>query len=89
MLLIQSIFETFPEIEKHFSNLALREFLQCEFSKLYLYHFGLGTFIRNHFLKDGDLILSLFMRCGVSDRDEISYLVLQLFYLYKKFSESE
>lgn len=46
----REIEESFHQIEEQFNKKAIREFMMCEEKELCLYHFGMGTWIRNHLL---------------------------------------
>lgn len=83
-LLISLIQQHFPEIEALFSEKSMDEFLSCAFENLYFYHFGLGTYIRNSLLKEGGGLLELFLQCGLHEKDEMSHLIIELFYLHEK-----
>jgi hypothetical protein len=79
----------FPEIEKTFVRLegylgaqGCKEFKQSSFADLYQYHFGLGMYIRNHFLGEKHKLYQLFAKAGAAERDEISFLLIQLFWVY-------
>lgn len=85
-LLISLIQQHFPEIEARFNEKSMDEFLSCAFEDLYLYHFGLGTFIRNSLLKEGSLLLHIFKQCGLDEKDEMSHFIIELFYLHEKIN---
>ena len=46
----------FLEIENICSEKLLNEFVKCNYDELYIFHFGLGTWIRNNLLNDKVLI---------------------------------
>ena len=43
--------KSFSEIEKIFDEISMCNFINSNYSDLCLYHFGLGTFIRNNILQ--------------------------------------
>ena len=77
-----TIEEVFPEIEKQFDKQTLGEFLACDFRNLNKYHFGLGLWIRNHLLVENKELKTLFVSGGVTSYDDISALIIRLFYIY-------
>lgn len=72
----------FGEIKNYLSPEQTQEFPDCPFSQLHQPHFGLGLWVRNHLLREQDALYQWFRRCGVTDTDEISALLLQWFYLH-------
>lgn len=84
MKLCGEIKKSFPKIEKLFSEKELKEFINCDPGDLSLYHFGLGTWIRNELLKDGSLLTAAFLRDGVSQKDDMSQRLMELFHLYAR-----
>lgn len=67
-----------------FSPKKMKTFLSCDYKKLYLYHFGFGTWIRNNILQNGTPLFSAFLSCNISEKDDMSFLMIQLFYIYLK-----
>ena len=63
-----------------FNNQTLEEFLNCDYDQLYLYHFTLGIRIRNDILKKNSILYNLFYEQGVTCKDDMSFLMIQLFY---------
>jgi len=47
----KAIEKSFPAMEKLFEKEKLKAFIDCEHKDLPLYHFGLGTWVRNNLLK--------------------------------------
>ena len=78
------ISSVFPELEKKFDEQTLEDFVSCEYKDLNRYHFGLGLWIRNHLLRENDELKSLFTRGGITSNDEISSLIIRLFYVYER-----
>ncbi len=76
--------ESFHEIEKRFDEQALGEFISCDYKDLSGYHFGLGLWIRNHLLAENNKLKSLFVTGGVTSNDDISALIIRLFYIYER-----
>lgn len=74
----------FPEIEKMFDKKSLREFLSCDFNKLTRYHFGLGTWIRNHLLEEDSELKNMLFSGGIENKDDASMLIIRLFYVYER-----
>ena len=81
--LYNEIKKVFPKLKNFFSAKELDEFLKCNYEELYVYHFGFGTWIRNTILKDSSLYHA-FLACGISQADDMSALIIQLFYIYLK-----
>ena len=76
--------EVFPEIEKLFNKQTLNDFICCDYKDLSKYHFGLGLWIRNHLLLENNELKSFFTRGGITSNDEISSLIIRLFYVYER-----
>lgn len=81
----------YNEIKKHFPKMAiflslksLKEFLECDYEHLCFYHFGCGTWIRNELLQENQPLYDAFLSCGISQKDDMSFLMIQLFYVYLK-----
>ena len=81
-LLISEIEKSFSRLEKLFSAEELSEFLRCPYEELALYHFGLGFWVRNNLLLPKSALFSLFQLHNVSSADEMSALIIRLFYLH-------
>ena len=81
--LYNEIKKVFPKLKNFFSVKELDEFLKCNCEELYVYHFGFGTWIRNTILKDSSLYHAFRAR-GISQADDMSTLLIQLFYIYLK-----
>ena len=81
--LYNEIKKVFPKLKNFFSAKELKKFLRCNYEELYVYHFGFGTWIRNTILKDSSLYHA-FLACGISQADDMSALIIQLFYIYLK-----
>lgn len=86
--LYDEIKKVFPKLKKFFSAKELDEFLKCNYEELYLYHFGFGTWIRNTILKNSSLYHT-FLACGISQADDMSTLIIQLFYIYLKENQQK
>ena len=83
MKLYKEIEKIFQIIEEHFTAEDLEEFRNEKICDLYLYHFGLGIWIRENLLYPKENILySLFSENGVKQADEMSSLIITLFHYY-------
>ncbi len=78
MKLAREIEKTFPQIEKLFDKASLDDFSKCDYIDLPMYHFGLGTSIRN------SEIFKVFVNHGITQKDDMSSLLIHLFYAYNK-----
>lgn len=74
--------KTFSKIEKHLTHHDLVKFMKCDYNRLFLYHFGLGTWIRNDLLQKNQKIYRLFIKAGVFHPDDMSSILTDQFYLY-------
>ena len=83
MDLYKEIENCFPLVEKQFTHESLLEFKNTPISDLYLYHFGLGAWIRNNLLypKENHLY-DLFILNGIKHPDEMPSLIITKFYFY-------
>ena len=55
--------------------------MQSEYNNLISYHFSIGIFIRTNLL-DNTTLYHLLKSKGMKNKDDMSILILQLFYLY-------
>ena len=82
MELFKEIRNIFPKIEQLFSEETLLEFKEKPSDKLYQYHYGVGTWIRNHLLSDTDKLYHLFQENGIQERDDMSSYLLLMFHIH-------
>ena len=82
MNLYREIENSFPTIEKLFTKEDLLEFKNAPLADLYLYHFGLGTWIRDNLLFSESLLYNLFLENGIENPDAMSGLVIKQFHCY-------
>ena len=82
MKIINEIKKNFPNIEKLFNQKTLKEFIKCPYNDLTLYHFSLGIWIRNNLLKDEDVLYKMFNDSGITQKDDMSFFIINLFYIY-------
>lgn len=82
MALLSEIVMSFPEIEKLLSVEGLEQFIECDFNELYTYHLGIGTWIRNILIREKSDLLGGFIKGGVTEPDDMSMIIMQLFYIY-------
>lgn len=87
MTLYAEIEKTFPAIENVFIKKNLLEFKNTQPELLYLYHLGLGTWIRNRFLYDKSELHHAFVEDGILDIDEMSMQVIVAFHLFVNFGK--
>lgn len=81
MKIFRKIEESFPVLEDRLGKNELREFMSCKYEELDLYHFGLGTWIRNNLLKENSSLYKLFIKSGLPNKDEMSCLIIEMFYI--------
>ena len=83
MDLVSEIRKTYPFLKKYFTPKKLSEFLCKDYSDTHLYHFSLGTWIRENILPNPDYknLYDLFCRLGITHTDDMSFLILSLFYI--------
>lgn len=84
MCLCRQIEACFSDIEKACSEELLEEFCTCPFAELHRYHWSLGLWVRNAFLLPGQPLQQALVTCGIHESDDISALIVRLFYLYEK-----
>ena len=80
MSIEQEIKKSFPKIKELFDEQSFYEFINCDPDELCLYHFGLGTWIRNHLLYKNSDLLKAFQSEGFFDKDDMSAQIIELFY---------
>lgn len=76
----------FPQMESYFNENTLKEFINCNFDDLCLYHFGFGTWIRNNILQPDSIIYQMFINSGIYFKDDMSSLMIKLFYINIKIN---
>ena len=84
MKLFKEIEKAFPRLERQFEASLWAEFINTSYSDLDRYHWGPGTWIRENFLGQDTTLYEMFLKQGVFSKDDMSSLILQLFYLYLK-----
>lgn len=83
MLLTEEIAKRYGETEKLLTKDDVKSMVKCDYSSLNLYHFGLGIRIRN-MLSIDHALRGLFVEYGFSDLDDMSNLIVTLFWLHIK-----
>ena len=69
---------------------SFNRFLQCSYADVCVtYHFGLGVWIRNELLRPEDELYRFFVSAGVTDKDDMSALLITCLYLSEKSSRSQ
>ena len=82
MELYKEVEKIFPLIEEAFTE-GLLEFKNTRISDLYIYNFGIGTWIRNNFLyPKGSILYNLFLENGIEHPDDMSSYIIKLFHCY-------
>lgn len=74
----------FPIIEKQLTKAEIEEFINCDYNDLILYHISIGRWIRNRILKENSTIYKLFKMNGAANKDDMSQLIIKLFYIHLK-----
>ena len=82
MNLYREIEKTFPAIEKAMLKEELLRFKDASLGDLPLYHFGLGTWVRNTYLRKESRLCSLFYQNNINHQDEMSNLIILLFHYH-------
>jgi hypothetical protein len=74
--------EAFDQIETLLEPKGVKSFLNLEYDDLNQCHFSpLGLWVRNHLLKSSGALYQLFHRAGIVQKDDMSDLVIRLFYI--------
>ena len=81
MKLFSVIEGCFPLIER---LLTKDKFIACDYQNMYKYHLGLGMWIRNNLLILGGQLEKLFIKGDLKNKDDMSSLIIDLFYIYAK-----
>ena len=81
--LYEEIKKNFITFEALFTQEELSEFKNTPMEKLYLYHYGFGTWIRNNLLYSADsMLFDLFIKCGFAEPDDMSLFIICNFHNY-------
>ena len=76
------VLEAFEKIEAFLAPKGIKAFQELEYEDLYQCHFSpLGLWIRNHLLKSSDALYQMFHQAGLIQKDDMSTLLIQLFYI--------
>lgn len=84
IILTEEIKNSFLIIEEQFNKDNLAAFIECDYCDLCNYHFSLGLWIRNNLLTENSQLLKAFEENGIIRLDDISTLIIELFYLHMK-----
>lgn len=84
MKLFSVIEGCFPLIERLFTKDEFDEFIACDYQNMHKYHLSLGMWIRNNLLNSGGQPEKLFIKGGLENKDDMSSLIINLFYIYAK-----
>ncbi len=91
MDILDDIKKEFPAIEERFTEETIQQLIECDYENLYIYHFGVGIWIRNCILTDKSKLFKSFKLQGIANLDDMSMLMIQLFYFYirDKYTEDK
>ncbi len=84
MKICGEIEKVFKEIEKQLSKKDLQRFINCDYENICLYHHTIGGWIRKEFLGAESRLYGLFVQGGIAEKDDMSMLIIELFYIYIK-----
>ena len=82
MSLKEEISKIFPTLELILGIKEMSEFKNTSKNDLYMYHFGLGLWIRNNLLTEESKLYKLFIENNILNEDDMSSLVIKLFHEY-------
>ena len=82
MLFTEVLQDCFLQLEKNIPKPLLRQFISKPYSMLTQYHFSIGMLIRNSHLNDDNPLSILLRKSGIDSPDDMSDLVLHLFYIH-------
>ncbi|OPZ68995.1 MAG: hypothetical protein BWY81_00620 [Firmicutes bacterium ADurb.Bin467] len=89
MWLSDEIEKSFPALEKLFDRESLRQFVHGDYGDLSVQHLFLGPWIRDNLLKEDGAVCAAFRKGGVSNREDMSLFLLQLFYIDTRMREAD
>ncbi|NLF28609.1 MAG: hypothetical protein GX592_11990 [Clostridiales bacterium] len=81
MRLCDVIEKSFSDLEKLFDSESLRNLVHGDYGDLGVHHLFLGGWIRDNLLREDSDICAVFRKGGVSNREDMSLLLLELFYI--------
>lgn len=88
MNLTTQLNDCFKTLEGLFNPETMEEFLNTSYANLADYHFGLGLWLRNNPLDKGQPLFNHLRRLGIDNKDDMSALIIRLFYLYMHAKQS-
>ena len=77
--LMYEITKLFPALEIILPTSLLDALQNATVSEIPLFHFGLGTFIRNHFLTPTAKLYDVFVKASIPHKDDMSTMILESF----------
>ena len=84
MEIYEEISKNFKTIEELFTKEELSEFLNSDKDKLFLYHFGLGIWIRNNLIYGKEELIKMFNERHVYHVDDMSGFIIREFHSWLK-----
>jgi len=76
------ISEIFPILELVLHQNDLNDFKNTDKDNLYLYHFGLGLYIRNNLLSENNNLFLIFVENNIINKDDMSSYIIESFHKY-------
>lgn len=89
MNLNELLLKAFEHMESVLPALLLSCFVNTEYMNLSQFRAGLGTWINRYELCKGAPLTDAFNELGITDKDEIVFIILKQFYLYLKDKEEQ
>ena len=75
---------TFSKIERITEKEEIEKLLNEDYEKIHQCSSVVKTKINNEILAEYDLIYKLLHKCGINNKEEMSSLIIKLFYIYEK-----
>ena len=88
MNILDELEKVFLYIEYYMDSNSMEKFINCEYKDIYQFDFLFGLWIRNNLLVEGGKLLNIFKLVGITQIEDMSDLIMRLYYIYIKNKNS-
>ena len=84
MNILDELEKVFLYIEYYMDSNSMEKLINCEYKDIYQFDFNIGLWIRNNLLVEGGKLLNIFKLVGITQIEDMSDLIMRLYYIYIK-----